>query len=105
MGIPDWNLAIPVRKEGFEVLGTPIQSDSFVEEACLGRVEMEDSLLSKLRRLGDEQTALLVRYCDVPRITHPLRTVSPHVVSAAAEHRDKKIIEEFQNTVSFSNFN
>ena len=42
-GISDWNLEIPVKPEGFEVLGTPVGSDSYVERCCLAKFEKKSN--------------------------------------------------------------
>ena len=44
-GIQNWGLPIPVRSEGFELLGTPLGTASFVEEHCVQSVNHVKPLL------------------------------------------------------------
>ena len=102
-GIVDWDLPIPVRDEGLEILGTPVGSDSFFKEKCIEIVKCEKShFLAKLPLLDDMQSALLLlRYCPVPKITHLLRTVPPSLLSEAADPdlHDAMVIKAFENIV------
>ena len=50
-GISDWNLDIPVKPEGFEVLGTPMGSDLYVERCCLAKFEKKSNYYSDFHNL------------------------------------------------------
>ena len=76
-------------KDGFEILGIPVGSDTFVKDACRSKVEKLTSLLSKLSLLQDVQIGvLLLRYCGVPKIMNLLCNVSPCLDVACAQHDD-----------------
>ena len=101
-GIQNWGLPIPVRSEGFELLGTPLGTASFVEEHCVESVLVNrvKPLLSKLPMLQDCQSAiLLLGYCGVPIVMHLLRTVPPKLVSSMASYHDKEIIDSFESII------
>ena len=105
-GISGWDLPIPVRDEGMDILGTPVGTDSFVRAKCLDIVKREGDFLVKLPLLDDVQSALLLlRYSAVPKITHLLRTVPPSLMSEAAELHDSMIIKAFENIVGCGTLN
>ena len=84
LGISRCQLPIREMKDGFELLGTPVGSDTFVKDACRGKVEKLNPLLSKLSLLQNAQIGvLLLRYCGVPKIMNLLRTVPPCLVDVA----------------------
>ena len=87
-------------KDGFELLGTPVGSDTFVKDACRGKVEKLNPLLSKLSLLQDAQIGvLLLRYCGVPKIMNLLRTVPPCLVDVACVQHDDNIVTTFEEII------
>ena len=97
IGIHDWPLNIPVQKNGFVVLGTPIGSLSFVKDRCMKQVNTAKTFLSKLPYIDDTQSAMLIlRYCGIPKISHLLRCVPPTVTAEATREFDVAIINTFE---------
>ena len=60
LGISRCQLPIREMKDGFELLGTPVGSDTFVKDVCHGKVEKLNPLLSKLSLLQDAQIGVLL---------------------------------------------
>ena len=76
-------------KDGFEILGIPVGSDTFVKDACRGNVEKLTPLLSKLSLLQEVQIEdFLLRYRGMPKIMNLLRTVPPCLDNACVQHDD-----------------
>ena len=72
---------------------SPIGHKSFVQDVCLKQADSAKVFLSKLPRLNDAQTALLLlRYCGIPKISHLLRCIPSSVIDTAAREFDCTII-------------
>ena len=96
----NWQLSVPVKKNGIVVLGSPIGHKSFLQDICLTQVDSAKVFLSKLPRLNDAQTAsLLLRYSGIPKISHLLRCIPASVIDTAATEFDCIIINTFEATI------
>ena len=77
---------IPITREGFDLLGSPIGSTPYCEASVLRRVQKVLEILSKLAYLQDSQMeTTLLRYClALPKIAFALRTCPPNRVQEAS---------------------
>ena len=101
-GINDrnWQLSVHVKKNVIVVLESPIGHKSFVQDVCLKQADSAKVFLSKLPRLNDAQTVLLIlRYCGIPKISHLLRCIPPFVIDTAARELDCTIITTFDSII------
>ena len=74
---PDYNplpAEIPIARDGFDLLGSPIDPTSFCEATVLRRVRKVQDILHRLRDLQDSQmeTALLRSCLSLPKVSFVL---------------------------------
>ncbi len=77
---------IPITRDGFDLLGSPIGSASHCEASVLRRVQKVQVILSKLPDLQDSQMeTTLLRHClALPKVAFALRTCPPSHLQEAA---------------------
>ena len=79
---PDYNLLpaeIPIARDGFDLLDSPIGPSTFCVATVLWRVRKVQNILEPLRDLQDSQmeTALLRSCFSLPKVTFVLRSCPP----------------------------
>ena len=86
---------IPITREGFDLLGTPIGSVLTKNESVLKRVKKIRSILERVRDLQDSQLeATLLRSClSLPKIIFALHTCPPMHIFHALQTFDHIMLE------------
>ena len=92
---------IPIMREGFDLLGTPIVSVLTKNESVLKRVEKIRSILERVRDLQDSQLeATLLRSClSLPKIVFALRTCPPMHAFHAFQTFDHIMLEALSDLI------
>ena len=76
--------------KGVMILGTPVGTDAFIQEASVNRLEEERRLWEAIPLVPDVQCGWqILLQCAGPRCHHFLRTISPAQVVQYAEGHDE----------------
>ena len=98
---------IPIRREGFDLLGTPMGSVLTRNESVLKRVEKIRSILERVRDLQDSQMeATLLHSCRLPKVVFALHTCPPVHIFHALQTFDHIMLEALSDLACgpFSNW-
>ena len=101
---PDYNplpAEIPIARDGFDFLGSPIGPSSFCEAIVLRRVRKVQDILHRLRDLQDSQmeTALLRSFLSLPKVSFVLRSCPPDHLKDAMSVFDISMLEALSDLV------
>ena len=99
-------LEVPVSKEGFVLLSSPIDTSSFCNSLVHHRVAKLKSILSLLPNLEDSQAEnSLLRWClAFPKINFALRTCPPGFIREPIAEIDSAIFDSLSHHVGGSLF-
>ena len=97
MGLEVWKPSLDLSRSGIKVLGTPIGTCEFISTVGLSIISKGEQLLQHIPKLSSLQISwLLLYFCAVPRINHPLRTIPPNLVIPIATEHDDRIFRTFR---------
>ena len=91
-----WECDKPEHERGIKVLRAPFGTDAYISAHNDTLHTKRAQLLHMLPKLPSLQIArLLLYFCAVPRVNHPLRAPPPSATTKITQHHDRNILSTF----------
>ena len=81
--------SLPTTTDSIQILGTPFGKPEYITSTSMAIAESGKDLCDAIVSLNDPQcSALLLRHCHCPKLTHLARTLPPSLLAPAANMHD-----------------